>query len=97
MVTDLIEVIDAFDKSDHDVLIECLSRTYRVHSTALDWFPLCSYSALLGELAASLGLSSHFYADDSHLYTWGHLSTVGQQWRHMELGVERFADQMWSN
>src|SRR6218665_2174848 len=27
------------------------------------------YTADLGELAASLGLSSHFYADDSQLYT----------------------------
>src|SRR6218665_1724740 len=28
------------------------------------------YTADLGDLAASLGLSSHFYADDSQLYTW---------------------------
>src|SRR6218665_2474784 len=27
------------------------------------------YTADVGELAASLGLSSHFYADDSQLYT----------------------------
>src|SRR6218665_1524675 len=31
---------------------------------------LLLYTADLGELAASLGLSSHFYADDSQLYTW---------------------------
>src|SRR6218665_949425 len=28
-------------------------------------------NANLGELAASLDLSYHFYADDSQLYTWG--------------------------
>jgi len=37
------------------------------------------YTANLGEIAASLGLSSHFYADDSQLYTWGPPSTVAQQ------------------
>src|SRR6218665_2526035 len=41
------------------------------------------YTADLGELAASLGLSSHFYADDSQLYTWGPPSTVAQQRRRM--------------
>src|SRR6218665_426354 len=41
------------------------------------------------ELAASLGLSSHFYADDSQLYTWGHPSSDGLQRRRMELGVEQ--------
>ena len=47
------------------------------------------YTADVGELAASLGLSSHFYADDSQLYTWGPPSTVEQQRRRMELGIER--------
>src|SRR6218665_1122609 len=37
------------------------------------------YTADVGELAASLGLSSHFYADDLQLYTWGHPSTDGLQ------------------
>src|SRR6218665_1056106 len=55
------------------------------------------YTADLGELAASLGLSSHFYADDSQLYTWGPPSTVAQQRRRMELGVERIAEWMGSN
>src|SRR6218665_3592579 len=55
------------------------------------------YTADLGELAASLGLSSHFYADDSQLYTWGPPSTVVQQRRRMELGVERIAEWMRSN
>ena len=55
------------------------------------------YTADLGELAASLGLSSHFYADDSQLYTWGPPSTVAQQRRRMELGVERMAEWMPSN
>src|SRR6218665_514398 len=58
------------------------------------------YTADVGELAASLGLSSHFYADDSQLYTWGHPSrpsSVGLQWRRMELGVERIAEWMRSN
>src|SRR6218665_408710 len=45
------------------------------------------YTADLGEIAANLGLSSHFYADDSQLYTWGPPSTVPQQRRRMELGV----------
>ena len=55
------------------------------------------YTADLGELAASLGLSSHFYADDSQLYTWGPPSTVAQQRLRMELGVERIAEWMRSN
>src|SRR6218665_2212689 len=55
------------------------------------------YTADFGELAASLGLSSHFYADDSQLYTWGPPSTVVQQRRRMELGVERIAEWMRSN
>src|SRR6218665_1301162 len=51
VVTDLIETIDAedhaflglldlsaeFDTVDHDVLVECLARTYGLRSTALDW------------------------------------------------------------
>src|SRR6218665_3304432 len=55
------------------------------------------YTSNLGELAANLGLSSHFYADDSQLYTWGPPSTVVQQRRRMELGVERIAEWMRSN
>src|SRR6218665_662385 len=55
------------------------------------------YTADLGELGVSLGLSSHFYADDSQLYTWGPPSTVAQQRRRMELGVERIAEWMRSN
>jgi len=41
------------------------------------------YTADVGELAASLGLSAHFYANDSQLYTWGHLmdgSGAGWSW-----------------
>ena len=51
MVTDITEAIDAgdhamlglldlsaaFDTVDHDVLAKRLSRTYGIHSTALDW------------------------------------------------------------
>src|SRR6218665_3982942 len=37
------------------------------------------YTADVGELAASLGLSSHFYADDSQLYTWGQPPSDGLQ------------------
>src|SRR6218665_2751012 len=55
------------------------------------------YTADVGKLAASLGLSSHFYADDSQLYIWGHPSSDGQQRRRMELGVERIAERMHSN
>src|SRR6218665_1602060 len=50
----------------------------------------------LGELAVSLGLS-HFFAEDSHLYTWGPPSTVAQQRRRMDLGVQRIAEWMRSN
>src|SRR6218665_1122886 len=147
VVTDLTEAIDAgdhallglldlsaaFDTVDHDVLAERLSKTYGIHSTALDWLRsyLCDrrqtilfdgvfstvrylccgvpqgsvlgpllfllYTADLGELAASLGLSSHFYADDSQLYTWGPPLTVAQQRHRMELGIERIAEWMRSN
>src|SRR6218665_350451 len=55
------------------------------------------YAAALGQIAASLGQSSHFYADDSQLYTWDPPSTVPQQRRRMELGVERIAEWMRSN
>src|SRR6218665_976442 len=51
----------------------------------------------VGELAASLGLSSHFYADDSQLYTWGHPSSDGLQRCKMELRVEQIAEWMRSN
>src|SRR6218665_2754962 len=147
VVTDLTEAIDAgdhallglldlsaaFDTVDHDVLAARLSKTYGIHSTALDWlrsylcdrrqtilfdvffstvrylccgvtrgsvlgpllFLLCT--ADLGELAASLGLSSHIYADDSQLYTWGPPSTVAQQRHRMELGIVRIAEWMRSN
>src|SRR6218665_3268333 len=55
------------------------------------------YTADVGEVAVSLGLSSHFYADDSQLYTWGHPSSDGLQRRRMELGVEQIAEWMRSN
>src|SRR6218665_3813475 len=55
------------------------------------------YMADVGELAASLGLSSHFYAADSQLYTWGHPSSDRVQRRRMELRVERIAEWMRSN
>src|SRR6218665_270987 len=62
------------------------------------WGPLLFllYTADVGDLAASLDLSSHFYADDSQLYTWGHPSSDGLQRRRMELGVERIAAGMWA-
>src|SRR6218665_460196 len=55
------------------------------------------YTAAVGESAARLGLSSHFYADYSHLYTWGPPSSDGLQRRRMELGVEQIAEWMRSN
>src|SRR6218665_43199 len=55
------------------------------------------YTADLSELAASLGLSSHLYADDSQFYTRGPPSTVAQQRHRMELGIERIAEWMHSN
>jgi len=58
---------------------------------------LLLYTADLGEIAASLGLSSHFYGDDSQLYTWAPSSTVSQQRRRMELGVGQIAEWMRSN
>src|SRR6218665_1141465 len=50
------------------------------------------YTADVGELSASLGLSSHFYVDDSQLYT-----SDGLQKRRMEFGVEQIAEWMRSN
>src|SRR6218665_2578872 len=41
------------------------------------------YIAELAELSASLGLSSHFHADDTQLYTWGlhrQLHISGIEW-----------------
>ena len=130
-VPDLSDLSAAFDTVDRDVLAERLSKTYEIHSTALDWLgsylcdcrqtilfdgvfstvsSLCCgvpqgsvlgpllfllYTADLGELAASLGLSSHFYADDSlHV---GPPSTVAQQRHRMELGIERLAEWVRSN
>src|SRR5688572_6474258 len=55
------------------------------------------YTADVGELAASLGLSSHFYADDTQLYTSGPQSTAVHQRQRMELGIERIAEWMRSN
>ena len=55
------------------------------------------YTADVGDLAASLGLSSHFYADDSQLYTSGPPSSVVQQRQRMELGIEQIAEWMRSN
>src|SRR6218665_1579453 len=55
------------------------------------------YTADVGELAANLVLSSHFYADDSQLYTWGHPSSDGLELCRMELGVEQIAEWMRSN
>src|SRR6218665_2371961 len=46
------------------------------------------YTTDVGELAASLGLSSHFYADGSQLYTWGHPSPDGLQQSRMELVLQ---------
>jgi Reverse transcriptase (RNA-dependent DNA polymerase) len=55
------------------------------------------YTADVGDLATSLGLSSHFYADDSQIYTSGPPSTALQQRIRMERGIERIADWMRSN
>ena len=38
----LLDFSAAFDTVDQDILIECLSRSYVIRSTALNWF--CSYS-----------------------------------------------------
>jgi hypothetical protein len=46
------------------------------------------YAADLERLASGVGLSSHFYADDSQLYTTGPLTTATQLQQLMESGVE---------
>ena len=107
----LLDLSAAFDTVDQDILIERLSRSYGIRSTALNWF--CSYlidrrqyvqfngdvstvrtlkfgvpqgsvlcpllyilhTADLGKLIVSCGLSSHFYADDSHLNPAGRPSS----------------------
>ena len=55
------------------------------------------YTTDVGELAASLGSLSHFYADDSQLYTWSHPSSDELPRRRMEVGVGRMAKWMRSN
>jgi len=55
------------------------------------------YTADLGGLASKLGLSSHFYADDTQLYTTGPRSESVDLQRRMEHGVDELAGWMRSN
>ena len=55
------------------------------------------YTADLGGLASKLGLSSHFYADDTHLYTTGPRAESVDLQRQMEHGVDEQAGWMKSN
>jgi hypothetical protein len=47
------------------------------------------YTADLGKLTDGCGLSSHFYADDSKLYTAGSPSASDEVHQRMILGIER--------
>jgi hypothetical protein len=55
------------------------------------------YAADLDGLASAAGLSSHFYADDSQLYTTGTSVVATQLQQRMESGVEVLADWLRSN
>src|SRR6218665_1172647 len=55
------------------------------------------YIADLGGLASKLGLSSHFYADDTQLYTTGPRSESIDLQQQMEHGVDELAGWMKSN
>ena len=55
------------------------------------------YTADLDRLAASLGLSSHFYADDTQLYATGPPDEAPQLQQRMVLGVEALETWMKSN
>ena len=84
-------------------LLQCSISTLQMH--CLRWW----YNAVLGhllfllytadvrELATRLGLSSHFYADDTQLYTSGPPSRVAQQRQRMEPGIQQIAEWMRSN
>jgi len=58
---------------------------------------LLLYTADLGGLASKRGLSSHFYADDTQLYTTGPRSESVTLQRRMELGIDELAGWMRSN
>src|SRR6218665_1429028 len=58
---------------------------------------LLLYTADLGGLASKRGLSSHFYGDDTQLYTTGPRSESVTLQRRMELGIDELAGWMRSN
>ena len=49
------------------------------------------YTANLGKLMDSCGLSSHFYADDSQLYAVGRPSSCDEVRQRMKCGIEKIA------
>jgi Reverse transcriptase (RNA-dependent DNA polymerase) len=55
------------------------------------------YTADLGKLMDSCGISSHFYADDSQLYTAGKPFASDDVRQRMKLGIEKIAMWMKSN
>ena len=55
------------------------------------------YTANLGKLMDSCGLSSHFYADDSQLYAVGRPSSCDEVRQRMKCGIKKIARWMESN
>src|SRR6218665_1561360 len=83
----------------------CARTTFRLARTTFSYWRTigpgrccsCSTPPTLVRLLRVSAYRLTSYADDSQLYTWGPLSTVPQQRRRMELGVERIAVRMRSN
>src|SRR6218665_1923971 len=73
------------------------SALFAVASLRAPYLDRCCSCSTPPTWVSSLGLSSHFYADDSQFYTWGPPSTVAQQRHRMELGIERITEWMCSN
>src|SRR6218665_136281 len=75
----------------------CVSSHVEYHKDRFSDHYCLLYTADLGGLASKLGLSSHFYADDTQLYTTGTRSESVDLQRRMEHGVDELAGWMKSN